>query len=84
MLLWVDRSILNDPNGNMPDARLGKSIASRIRDKFPDTTIVFFSDHTEQDFGSVRFSEEEEYKGYDLVENTLGAFVTGLPSQARK
>lgn len=69
------------------DDKAGLTIAELIKDRFPTTTIVFFSDREKQMFGHTRFPPQEEIddgKSMAILDRHLGSFITSLPARARK
>lgn len=69
------------------DGEAGLTIAGLIKDRFPTTTIVFFSSRKEQTFGHSRFPTQEEIegeKGPAILNGKLEPFISSLPAHARK
>jgi len=61
----------------------GGDVASKVKELFPETTIVMFSSR-EKTFSEYRFPPKGIYKDDQVIEGQLGQFVTNLPASAKK
>ncbi|MBI4066758.1 hypothetical protein HY407_00085 [Candidatus Gottesmanbacteria bacterium] len=78
----IDSRFPNGPGEITEDEKAGGIVASTIKNRFPEATIVMFSNRSNQEFGTHRFPGPGESK-LGRIED-LGQFISSLPAPARK